>query len=136
MDNMSAISSSAGEWVKLLLGIAGSWLVAAFVAYRKSAKQEGKDEVKEAQVRKDISDLKRTVLQSEKELADKVSLSLFKEEIAEIHGRISTTQKAQAEAMKDQGNKIDNIDRGLAELKGMVRMLPGVMAGHDKGGNL
>lgn len=132
----STLQTSAGEWVKPLLGIAGSWLVAAFVAYRKSAKQEGKDEVKEAQVRKDLSDLKRTVLQSEKELADKVSLSLFKEEIAEIHGRISTTQKAQAEAMKDQGNKIDNIDRGLAELKGMVRMLPGVMAGHDKGGNL
>ena len=136
MENIATPSTAASEWIKPLLGIAGSWLIAAFVAYRKSAKQEGKDEVKEAQVRKDISDLKRTVLQSEKELADKVSLSLFKEEIAEIHGRISTTQKAQAEAMKDQGNKIDNIDRGLAELKGMVRMLPGVMAGRDNGSNL
>lgn len=134
MDNATA--STASEWIKPLIGIAGSYLVAAFVAYRKSAKQEGKDEVKEAQVRKDLSDLKRIVLQSEKELSDKVSLSLFKEEIAEIHGRISTTQKAQSEAMEKQGSKIDKISDGLAEIKGMLKMLPARLAGHDKGDSL
>lgn len=117
-------------------GIVSSWGISWFTAYRKSAKQEGKDEVKEAQVRKDIADLKRTVLHSEKELSDKVSLSLFKEEIAEIHGRISTTQKAQSEAMEKQGSKIDKISDGLAEIKGMLKMLPARLAGHDKGDNL
>lgn len=117
-------------------GILSSWGISWFTASRKSAKQEGKDEVKEAQVRKDIADLKRTVLQSEKELSDKVSLSLFKEEIAEIHGRISTTQKAQSEAMEKQGSKIDKISDGLAEIKGMLKMLPARLAGHDKGDSL
>lgn len=117
-------------------GIVSSWGISWFTAYRKSAKQEGKDEVKEAQVRKDIADLKRTVLHSEKELSDKVSLSLFKEEIAEIHGRISTTQKAQSEAMEKQGSKIDKISDGLAEIKGMLKMLPARLAGHDEGDNL
>lgn len=132
----TATASTASEWIKPMIGIAGSWLVAAFVAYRKSAKQEGKDEVKEAQARKDIADLKRTVVQSEKELSEKVSLTLFKEEIAEIHGRISNTQKAQAEAMEKQSNKIDKISDSLSVIQGMLKMLPARLAGHDKGDSL
>lgn len=108
-------------------GILSSWGISWFTASRKSAKQEGKDEVKAAQLRRDISELKESVTQSEKELSDKVSLTLFKEEIAEIHGRISTTQKAQAEAMEKQGSKIDKMADGLAEIKGMLKMLPALM---------
>lgn len=114
-------------------GILSSWGISWFTASRKSAKQEGKDEVKAAQLRRDISELKDSVTHSEKELAEKVSLTLFKEEIAEIHGRISNTQKAQSEAMERQSVKIDNIDRGLAELKGMVKMLPALMHLNGKG---
>jgi len=113
-------------------GILSIWGISWLTASRKSAKQEGKDEVKAAQLRRDISELKESVNHSEKELAEKVSLTLFKEEIAEIHGRISNTQKAQAEAMEKQGAKIDKISDGLAEIKGMLKMLPARLAGHDK----
>ena len=130
----ATLQAQTGEWVKPMIGIAGSWLVAAVVAYRKSAKQEGKDEVKEAQVRKDISDLKHTVLQSEKELADKVSLSLFKEEITEIHGRISRMQSEQAAALKDQGLKIDKLLGKVEFLSGKIQMwatMKGLPGGSD-----
>ena len=57
-------------------------------------------------------------------LNEKVSFALFKEEITELHGRISRTQREQAAAMEKLETKVDRLADGLSFLSGALSGLP------------
>lgn len=83
--------------------------------YRNALKKEGAQEAQHEENRKRITDI-------EKVLSEKVASTLFKEEIADLHGRISRMQKESADAMKEQGAKIDRMTSSTDKLTGMMQM--------------
>jgi len=90
-------------------------LVGWFLLYRNAMKKEGAQEAQHEENRKRITDLEKTI-------AEKVATVLFKEEITEIHGRISRMQSEQAAALKDQGTKIDTLLGDVKFLSGKIQM--------------
>ncbi len=86
-----------------------------FMLYRKSVMREGAQEAQHKENRKRITDLEKTI-------AEKVATVLFKEEITEIHGRISRMQSEQAAALKDQGVKLDRVLEKVATMSGKIQM--------------
>lgn len=83
--------------------------------YRNSLKKEGAQEAQHEESRKRITDLEKTI-------AEKVATVLFKEEITEIHGRISRMQSEQAATLRDQSAKIDTLLGDVKFLSGKIQM--------------
>lgn len=103
-------------------------VVGWFLLYRASVKREGAQEAQHEENRKRITDL-------EKSIAEKVATVLFKEEITEIHGRISRMQTEQAAVLKDQSQKIDRLLGKVEFLSGKIQMwatVSGVRGGSDE----
>lgn len=90
-------------------------LVGWFLLYRTAVKREGAQEAQHEESRKRITDLEKTI-------AEKVATVLFKEEITEIHGRISRMQSEQAATLRDQSAKIDTLLGDVRFLSGEIQM--------------
>lgn len=105
-------------------------IIGWLLLYRAAVKKEGAQEAQHEENRKRIADLEKTI-------AEKVATVLFKEEITEIHGRISRMQSEQAAALKDQGLKIDRLLGKVENMSGKIQMwatmkgLPGGNDDHD-----
>lgn len=103
-----------------LIGAASSGLVYVTGALvNKGRKAEQFD-----RIQKEVSEQARDIKEIERSVSDKVSMTLFKEEIAEIHGRISRTQREQAESMKELTAKVDGLVKDVNFMSGVMSQIP------------
>lgn len=102
--------SQIGIALTVIVTVVG-WLL----LYRNAVKKEGAQEAQHEENRKRIADL-------EKIITEKVATVLFKEEISEIHGRISRMQSEQAATLKDQSAKIDILLGKVENMSGRIQM--------------
>lgn len=93
------------------------WAVGGLI--KKGRKDEQFD-----RLHKDIDKLEKGVAEVEKMVSEKVSLAFFKEEIAEIHGRISRTQREQATAIDKLDGKVDRLSDSVNFVHGVVSSIP------------
>jgi predicted nucleic acid-binding Zn-ribbon protein len=103
-----------------LIGVASSAIGAGVVALI----NRGKREQQFADVREQVVAQANEIKAIDKRIDDKVSFAQFKEEISEIHGRISRTQREQAESLSKLSDKVDRLTEGVYEIKGMLTTLP------------
>ena len=95
--------------------------------YRNSVKKEGVQEAQHEESRKRITEIEKTI-------AEKVATVLFKEEITEIHGRISRMQTEQAATLKDLSSKLDRLFGKVENMSGKIQMwanMKGLPGGED-----
>lgn len=98
-----------------------------FLHYRKSVKKEGEQEAQHEEKSQRIAELEKT-------MTEKVATVLFKDEIQEIHGRISRMQSEQAATLKEQSGKIDRLLENTSLLTGKIQMwatMKGLPGGED-----
>lgn len=103
-----------------IIGAASSatvWAVGGLI--KKGRKYEQFD-----RLHKDIDKIEKNVDEVEKMVSEKVSLAFFKEEIAEIHGRISRTQREQSAAIDKLESKVDRFSDSLNFVHGVVSSIP------------
>lgn len=98
---------------KLASGLIGG-AVTGLIAIGTALVSKGKREERFDRLEKDVDSVRV-------DIATKVSLDRFENEISEIHGRMSRTQREQAAAIEKLDNKVD----GLA---GEIKFMSGVMS--------
>lgn len=103
-----------------LIGVASSAIGAGILALVNRGKREQKAE----DMQENVTELANEIKAIDKRIDDKVSMALFREEISEIHGRISRTQREQAESLSKLSDKVDRLTEGVYEIKGMLTTLP------------
>jgi len=103
--------------------VGASWLAAYHGVVFRSGKEAQKHETETEtllEVKGDVKTLKEAMLA-------KVSQQHFEQELKEVHERISSMQKAQAEASFRITEKLEKTSEGIATLKGMMEALGSTM---------
>jgi len=86
--------------------------------------QRGRREERFEELEKAVAEHTEALRDSEKALQEKVSLALFKEEIAELHARISRTQREQAAAIAELDKKVDALAGEIKFMSSVLSTLP------------
>jgi len=98
--------------------------ISAAIAIGSALIQRGRREERFEALEKAVAKHSDAIRESEKALQEKVSLALFKEEIAELHARISRTQREQAAALEKLDTKIDSLTREVTFINGIMSSVP------------
>jgi uncharacterized coiled-coil protein SlyX len=98
--------------------------ISAAIAIGSALIQRGRREERFESLEKDVAKHGDAIRECEKTLQEKVSLALFREEIAELHSRISRTQREQAAAIEKLDAKIDSLTREVTFINGILSSVP------------
>lgn len=108
---------------KIVSGLIGG-AVTGVIAIGSALVAKGKREEQFDAIRNNVATQTTEMKDLEKRIDDKVSMALFKDEINEIHGRISRTQREQDESMTKLTEKVDRLSEGVFTIHGMMTNLP------------